>query len=61
MEKKNKREQLHSWNNLSFDPQKTDIDKQIDLVQTLGDMLHQEEQAKVDKLIETIPTNLFDY
>ena len=51
-----KREQLQSWNNLSFDPQKTDIDEQIDLVQTLGDMLQQGEQAKVDKLIETMPT-----
>ena len=31
---KTKREQLQSWNNLSFDPQKTDIDEQIDLVLT---------------------------
>ena len=29
---KTKRDQLQSWNNLSFDPQKTDIDEQIDLV-----------------------------
>ena len=31
---KTKREQLQSWNNLSFDPQKTDIDEQIELVLT---------------------------
>ena len=29
-------DQLQSWKNLSFDPQKTDIDEQIDLVLTLG-------------------------
>ena len=53
---KTKREQLQSWNNLSFDPQKTDIDEQIDLVLTLGNMLKQDEQAKIDKFIETMPT-----
>ena len=37
---KTKREQLQLWNNLSFDPQKTDIDEQIDLVLMLGNMLH---------------------
>ena len=52
---KTKRDQLQLWNNLSFDPQKTDIDKQIDLV-TLGNMLKQDEQAKMDKFIETMPT-----
>ena len=36
---KTKRDQLQFWNNLSFDPQKTDTDKQIDLVETLGIML----------------------
>ena len=51
-----KREQLQSWNNLSFDPQKTDIDEQIDLVLTLGDMLQQNEHAKMEKFIETMPT-----
>ena len=44
---KTKRDQLQSWNNLSFDPQKTDIDEQIDLVSTLGYMLGQDEQAKM--------------
>ena len=33
---KTKREQLQSWNNLSFDPQKTDINEKISLVLTLG-------------------------
>ena len=53
---KTKHDQLQSWNNLSFYPQKTDVDEQIDLVFTLGDMLGQQERAKLDKLIETMPT-----
>ena len=53
---KMKRDQLQLWNNLSFDPQKTDIDEQIDLVPTLGNMLKQDEQAKMDKFIEIMPT-----
>ena len=36
---KTKRDQLQLWNNLSFDLQNTDIDEQIDLVLTLGNML----------------------
>ena len=55
---KTKRDQLQSWNNLSFDLQKTDIDEQIDLVLTLGNMLKQDEQAKMDKFIETMPTSI---
>ena len=47
---------MQSWNNFSFDPQKTDIDEQIDLVSTLGNMLRQDEQAKMEKFIETMPT-----
>ena len=39
-----KREQLQSWNNLSFNLQKTDVDEHIDLVATLGNMLKQDEQ-----------------
>ena len=35
---------------------KTDVDEQIHLVLTLGDMLGQDEQAKIDKFIETMPT-----
>ena len=53
---KTKREQLQLWNNLSFDPQKTDIDEQIDLVLTLGHMLQQDEHSKMEKFIETMPT-----
>ena len=53
---KSKKEQLQSWNNLSFDPQKMDIDEQIDLVLTLGNTLQQDEQAKMEKLIETMTT-----
>ena len=53
---KPKREQLQSWNNLSFDPQKTDIHEQIDLVLTLGNMLQQDEHSKMEKFIETMPT-----
>ena len=53
---KTKRDQLQSWNNLSFDPQKTDTDEQIDLVATLGNMLGQDEQAEMETLIETMPT-----
>ena len=53
---KTKRDQLQLWNSLSFDPQKTDIDEQIDLVSTLGNMLGQDEQAKMEKFIETMPT-----
>ena len=51
-----KGEQLQLWNNLPFDPQKTDIDKQINLALTLGNMLQQDEQAKMEKFIETMPT-----
>ena len=53
---KTKREQLQSWNNLSFNPQKTDINEQIDLVLTLGNILQQDEHAKMEKFIETMPT-----
>ena len=41
---------------MSFDPQKTDIDKQIDLVLTSGNMLGQDEHAKMEKVAETMPT-----
>ena len=53
---KTKREHLQLWNNLSFDLQKTDIDEQIDLVLTLGNMLQQDEQVKMENFIETVPT-----
>ena len=53
---KTKREQLQSWNILSFDPKKTDIDEHIDLINTLGVMIDQKEEAKKEKFIETMPT-----
>ena len=34
---------------LTFDPQKMDIDEQIDLINTLGDMLGQTDKSKRDK------------
>ena len=52
---KTKREQLQSWNNSSFDPQKMDIDEQIDLGLTLGNMLQQDEHSKMETFIETMP------
>ena len=51
-----KREQLQLWNVLSFDPKKTDVDEHIDLINTLGDMVDQKEEAKMEKFIETMPT-----
>ena len=36
---KTKRDQLQSWNILTFDPQKTDVDEHIDLINMLGSML----------------------
>ena len=53
---KTKREQLQSWNILSLDPKKTDVDEHIDLINTLGDMVDQKEEAKKEKFIETMPT-----
>ena len=53
---KTKRHQLQSWNILTFDPHKTDIDEHIDFINTLGDMLGQTEESKRDKFIDTMPT-----
>ena len=39
-----------------FNPQKTDIDEHIDLINTLGDMLGQKEESKKDKFIDMMPT-----
>ena len=50
-----KREQLQSWNILSFNPKTTDVDEHIDLINTLGDMVDQKEEAKKEKFIETMP------
>ena len=54
--RKTKRDQLQSWNILTFDPQKTDVDEHIDLINTLGDMLGQKDVAKMEKFIDTMPT-----
>ena len=53
---KTKREQLQSWNILSFVPKNTDVDEHIDLINTLGDMVDQKKEAKMEKFIETMPT-----
>ena len=53
---KTKREQLQSWNILSFNPKTTDVDEHIDLINALGDMADQKKEAKKEKFIETMPT-----
>ena len=53
---KTKRDQLQSWNILTFDPQNTDVDEHIDLINTLGDMLSQTAKSKMEKFIDTMPT-----
>ena len=53
---KMKREQLQSWNILSFNPKTTIVDEHIDLINTLGDMVDQKEEAKKEKFIEIMPT-----
>ena len=52
---KTKREQLQSRNILSFDPKNTDVDEHIDLINTLGDMVDQREEAKKEMFMETMP------
>ena len=54
---KTKRDQLQSWSILTFDPQKTDVDEHIDLINTLGDMLGQTAKLKMEKFIDTMPTH----
>ena len=53
---KTKRDQLQTWNTLTFDPQKTDVDENIDLINTLGDMLGQTAEAKMEKFVDTVST-----
>ena len=53
---KSKERQIAIVEQLAFDLQKTDVDEQINLVSTLGNMLGQNEQAKMEKIIETMPT-----
>ena len=51
-----KKRTVTMWNILSFDPKNTDVDEHIDLINTLGDMVDQKEEAKMEKFIETMPT-----
>ena len=51
-----KREQLQSWNILAFNPKTMDVDEHTDLINTLGDMVDQKEEAKKEKFIETMST-----
>ena len=53
---KTKRDQLQSWNILTFDPQKTDVDEHIDLINTLGNMLGQTAESKMERFVDTMPT-----
>ena len=53
---KTKQDRLQSWNILTFNPQKTDDDEHLDLINTLGNMLEQTEESKRDKFIDTMPT-----
>ena len=53
---KTKRDQIQSWNILTFDPQKTDVDEHIDLINTLGDMLGQTAKSKMETFVDTMPT-----
>ena len=41
---------------LVFNPQKTDVDEHIDLINILGDMLDQTAESKMKKFIDTMPT-----
>ena len=52
---KTKKEHLQLWNILSINPKNTDVDEHIDLINTLGNMVDQKEEAKMEKFIETIP------
>ena len=53
---KTKGDQLQLWNILTFDSQKTDADEHIDPINTLGDMLGQTAEAKMEMFVDTMPT-----
>ena len=53
---KTKWDQFQSWNILIFDPQKTDVDECIDLINTLGDILDQTAELKMEMFIDMMPT-----
>ena len=46
---KTKRDQLQSWNILTFD-------EHIDLINTLGNMLGQTAESKMENFVDTMPT-----
>ena len=50
--RKTKQDQLQSWNILIFDPQKTDVDEHINMINMLG----QTEESKMEKFIDMMPT-----
>ena len=61
---KTKREQLQSWNILSFNPKNTDVDEHIDLINTLGDMVDQKgrgQKGKVHRDTAYDDTDTFNY
>ena len=53
---KNEKRTVTIMEYLSFNPKTTDVDEHIDLINTLGDMVDQKEEAKKEKFIETMPT-----
>ena len=53
---KNKVRSIAVMEHLVFDPQKMDVDEHIDLINTLGDMLGQTAESKMEKFIDTMPT-----
>ena len=53
---KTKRDQLQSWNILTFYPQKTGVNEHINLINTLGDMLGQTVKLEMEKFVDTMPT-----
>ena len=53
---KNKKGSITIMEILIFDPQKTDVDEHIDLINTLGDMLGQTDESKMEKFVDTMPT-----
>ena len=58
---KTKREQLQLWNILPFDPKNTDVDEQIDMINTLGHMVDQKEEAKIKKFIAQEADETYTY
>ena len=54
--RKTKKDQLQSRNILTFDPQKTNVDEHIDLINTLDEMLGQTAEAKMERFVDTMPT-----